>query len=146
MLRTDAALAFIAEHGVVLVSAKGGAPRLVDAIAGETIKGSWWGHPRSHQIFAVLNEVTDSGQVLVCRLIGGKVTMVHRRLWPHLVRTASRFKPEQIAQLRQEHTASGKHVNHLVDFPEWVSAVVESEAHRLTEQEAIAPFARWVET
>ena len=45
------ALDFVREHGVVLVSASGPAPKLTEAIAGEKIKGSWWGHPKGKQIF-----------------------------------------------------------------------------------------------
>ena len=40
------ALAFVKKHGVVLVSAGGPAPKLVDFIAGEAVKGSWWGHQK----------------------------------------------------------------------------------------------------
>ena len=58
-------MAFVRQHGVVLVSAKGKAPSLVQAIAGEPIKGSWWGHPQGKRIFAVLSAVTDSDDVLV---------------------------------------------------------------------------------
>ena len=141
--RAKAALAFVEEHGVVLVSAKGDAPRLTEVIVGEAIQGSWWAHPKSHRIFAVLSAVADSGQVLLCRLVGGKVTMVHRRVWPHLVRSASRFTPEQIAEVSQEHTPSGKHVKHEVPFPKWVPAGVARKAERLTEEEAVAPFAKW---
>ena len=146
LVHTEDALAFVEEQGVVLVSAKGDAPRLTEAIVGEAIKGSWWAHSQSHRIFAVLNAVTDSGQVLICRLVGGKVTLVHRRLWPHLVRSAAHFTASQIAQLREEHTASGKHVKHEVAFPEWVPAGVQHEAQHLTEQEAVAPFAKWTQT
>jgi hypothetical protein len=67
------AIAFVEKHGVVLMSAKGSVPRLTEAIINEPIKGSWWGHPRSHEIFAVLQTVADSSDVLVCRLIDGKV-------------------------------------------------------------------------
>ena len=116
------ALAFVEEHGVVLVSAKGPLPRLTEAIAGEPIKGSWWGHPKSHQIWAILEAVTESEDALVCRLVKGKITLVHRRLWPALVRLAKRFPPDQIAKVRQEHTASGRHVNKEVPFPRWVPA------------------------
>ena len=52
-MNADAAMAFVRRHGIVLVSAKGPAPRLTEAIAGEPIKGSWWGHSKGHQIFAV---------------------------------------------------------------------------------------------
>lgn len=138
------ALAFVEAHGVVLVSAKADAPRLTEAIVGAPIKGSWWAHPQSHHIFAILNAVTDSGQVLICRLVKGKVTLVHRRLWPHLVRAAAHFSASQIAQVIEEHTASGKHVTREVPFPDWVPSAVEQEAQQLSEADALVPFAKWV--
>src|SRR5438094_9340711 len=98
----EQALAFVRKHGVVLASAKGSVPRLTEAIIGEPIKGSWWAHPRSHEIYAILEAVTKSDQVLVCRLIGGKISLVHRRLRPSLVCLASRFAPEQLARIRGE--------------------------------------------
>jgi len=57
MLNAALTLAFIEEHGAVLVAAKGAAPRLVEVILGEPIRGSWWAHPASHGIFAVLTRV-----------------------------------------------------------------------------------------
>ena len=138
------ALAFVRKHGVVLVSAKGTAPRLTEAIAGEPIKGSWWAHPQSHRIYAILEAVTGSDQVLVCRLIDGKVTLVHRRLWPSLVRLAQLFAPEQLAQVREEHTASGRHVSHEVAFPKWVPPDVAAQAKTVSEQEALDALRAWV--
>ena len=137
-MNADAALAFVRRHGIVLVSAKGPAPRLTEAIAGETIKGSWWAHSKSHQIFAVLQKLEDSPDILVCRLISGRLTFVHRRLWPAIVKLERHFQPDQLAQVRQEHTASGKHVNHLTAYPEWVPAKILEEAERLTTQDAEA--------
>ena len=137
------ALAFVEEHGVVLVSAKGPLPRLTEAIAGEPIKGSWWGHPKSHQIFAILEAVTASEDVLVCRLVKGKITLVHCRLWPALVRLAKRFPPDQIAKVRQEHTASGRHINKEVPFPQWVPPEVMKQAKSLGEEEATAALGEW---
>jgi hypothetical protein len=137
-MNADAAMAFVRRHGIVLVSAKGPAPRLTEAIAGEPIKGSWWGHSKGHQIFAILQKLEDSPEILVCRLIAGRVTFVHRRLWPAIVKLANHFQPDQIAQIRQEHTASGKHVNHLTAYPAWVPAEILEEAKRLTTQEAEA--------
>jgi hypothetical protein len=37
--------------------------------------GSWWGHAKGHEIFWLTRAVRDSGDVLVCRLVGGKVTL-----------------------------------------------------------------------
>ena len=135
-MNADAAMAFVRRHGIVLVSAKGPAPRLTEAIAGEPIKGSWWGHAKGHQIFAILQQIEDSPDILVCRFISGRMTLVHRRLWPAIVKLASHFHPDQLAQVRQEHTASGKHVNHLTAYPNWVPAKILGEAARLTTQEA----------
>jgi hypothetical protein len=131
------ALAFVSEHGVALVSGKGPAPRLVEAIAGESIKGSWWAHPSAHEIFRVLSQLGDSPDILVCRLVDGKVCFVHRRLWAALVRLADRFDVDRLAQVRQEHTAKGHHVNLRVPFPLWVPAAVREQANQLTEREAL---------
>ena len=137
------AMAFVRARGVVLVSGKGAVPRLTEAIVGEPVKGSWWAHPKSHQIFAILQAVTDSKEILVCRLVDGKVTLVHRRLWPALVRVAERFRPDQIAQVREEHTPSGRHVTREVPFPKWVPAEVKEEAKCISEQEAFVALGPW---
>lgn len=139
------AMAFVAEQGVVLVSAKGAVPSLTTAIVGQPVKGSWWSHPKSHQIYAILQELTESEDILVCRLVGGKITLVHRRLWPALVRVAKRFPPAQVAQVRQEHTASGKHVNHEVPFPKWVPKTISEQAGKLDEQEALNALGPWTQ-
>ena len=143
---TDArqALAFVRKQGVVLASARGSAPRLTEEIAGEPIKGSWWAHPQSRRIFSILSAVTDSKDVLVCRLIDGKITLVHRRLWPALVRLSNRFAPAQLAQVREEHTPSGRHVSHSIPFPRWVPAEVAKQAKTIDEQGALAAFGAWV--
>ena len=140
----EEALAFVRRHGVVLVSATGTAPRLTEAIAGESITGSWWAHPKSHHIFSILGAVTDSDQVLVCRLVGGKITLVHRRLWPSLVRLARCFAPEQLAQVREEHTPSGRHVSRVVPFPDWVPADVSAQAGAVEEHQALAALGAWI--
>lgn len=140
------ALAFIEERGVVLVSAKGPVPKLTEVIAGEPIKGSWWGHPKGQQIFRVLEAVTDSDDVLVCRLIKGKITLVHRRLWPALARLAGKLAPEQISQVRQAHTASGRHLNEEVPFPNWVPASILKQARRLSETEALTALGDWTKS
>ena len=78
-------------QGVVLQSARGPVPSLAERIVGEPIRGSWWGHPSGDEIYRVLNRVRASPDVVATRLINGKVTLIHRRLWPALVRVADRF-------------------------------------------------------
>ena len=142
-MTAEEAIAFVRAQGVVLVSGKGAVPRLTEVIVGEPIKGSWWAHPKSHEIFAILQAVTDSKEILVCRLVDGKVTLVHRRLWPALVRVAGRFRPDQIAQVREEHTPSGRHATRVVPFPKWVPAEVKEEATSISEPEALAALGPW---
>jgi len=139
-----AALAFVEAHGVVLEAAKGAAPRLIDAIAGQPIRGNWWSHPQANAIYNVLTEVRASEHVLVCRLVNGKVTLVHSRLWPALVKLAARFAPQQIAQVREEHTQSGRHVVSEVLFPQWVPPEVAHEANVLPLREATSLLAPWL--
>ena len=144
LLSVEDALALVREHGVMLVSAQGPAPRLVEAIAGEPVAGSWWGHPRGRHIYAVLQAVTASEQVLVCRLVGGKLTLVHRRLWPALVRLADRGSAAQLAQVREEHTATGRHATHALAFPDWVPADVLAQGRAMDERAALGALGRWL--
>ena len=138
------AVAFVREHGVVLASAKGSIPRLTEAIVGEPIRGSWWAHPESRAIFQTLMAVADSDQILVCRLVQGRLTLVHRRLWPALVKLARRFPRERLAQVHEEHTASGRHAHRYVPFPEWVPADVAKAAKSITLDDAAAAFSKWL--
>ena len=142
-MTADEAMAFVRKHGVVLQSARGPVPRLTEAIVDAPIKGSWWAHPKSHQIFAILQVVTDSEDVLVCRLVNGKVTFVHRRLWPALARVARRFPARQTAQVHEEHTASGRHVTREIPFPEWVPPEVAERATSMSEEAALGALGAW---
>jgi len=125
-------LAFVKRHGVVLQAARGPAPSLAEAVAGGPIRGSWWGHTKGHEIFRVAEAVSESPDILVCKLISGKVTYVHRRLWPALVRLASRFQKAQLAKTWNEHTPSGAHRSRRVPFPEWVPNEVKQQAASLS--------------
>lgn|SRR6185312_6836060 len=97
---------------------------------------SWWAHPRGRQIFSLLEKLSDSPDILVCRLIDSRITLVHRRLWPALVRMSGRLKKDSLAQVHQQHTASGRHINRIVAYPKWVSREVLAEAAALSEDAA----------
>ncbi|MTW12874.1 hypothetical protein GM658_19900 [Pseudoduganella eburnea] len=119
-MNAQQALAFVEQHGVVLASARGKVPTLTEAIAGAPIKGSWWGHTDGKHIFAVLSAVQEDNGILVCRLLAGKVTLVHQRLWPALAALASELPADALTRVRQVHTATGKHVNEEIPFPQWL--------------------------
>ncbi len=137
------AAAFVRKHGIVLESAAGPVPSVAAAIAGEPIRGSWWAHPLSHEIFELTQGIRDRDDILVCRLVDGKVTFVHRRLWPALVRSAEHFPKNQLAQVREVHSKSGRHVAKELAFPKWVPSDVSTEARRLSKEEALQSLGAW---
>jgi len=136
------ALAFVERHGIVLEGARRGAvPSLADAVAGETLAGNWWAHAQGKRIFAATRAVRDARDVLVCRLVDGKVSFVHARLWPSLVRLAGRFPRERLARLREVHGDDGRHRVEEVPFPDWVDAATLAAGRRLDEGAACAALA-----
>jgi hypothetical protein len=83
------ALAFVERHGIVLEAARHRTiPSLVEAVAGEPVRGSWWAHPAGKSIFALTRAVRESPQILVCRIVDGKISFAHARVWPALARLA----------------------------------------------------------
>lgn len=137
-------LAFVKRHGVVLQAARGPVPSLAEAIAGGPIRGSWWGHPKGHEIFLVTEAVSESPEVLVCKLVYGKVTYVHRWLWPALVKLASRVQKGQLAKTWNEHTRAGAHRSRRMAFPEWVPSEVIEQAARLSIPDAERILSPWL--
>ena len=136
------ALGFIERHGVVLESARHATiPSLAEAIAGAPIGGSGWAHPKGRAIFKLTRAVRESDDVLVCRLVEGKISFAHARLWPALVRLADRFAPAHLARLREIHTATGAHRVERIPFPRWVPEETAAAAARLRESDARASLA-----
>lgn len=135
------ALAFVEKCGIVLESARGPVPSLAETIAGEPIRGSWWGHPKGDTIFACSRAIRRSKEVLTCRLIDGKVTYVHRRLLPALARLSGRFKADRLAPIKEVHTAAGKHKIETMAFSQWISPRDLQRSTTLSVEEAIS----WLE-
>jgi hypothetical protein len=137
-------LAFVKRHGIVLQAARGPAPCLAATIAGGPIRGSWWSHPKGKEIYRVADAISESDDVLVCKLVEGKVTYVHRRVWPALVKLAARFSKPRLAKIWEEHTATGQHRSKQLAFPGWVPPEVRKEAEALTAAEAEALLPSWL--
>jgi len=131
----EEALSFVEREGIVLESAHGQIATFANFVAGERVT-RWWGHPKGRLIFALTRAMRDSPDVLTCRLIDGKVTYVHRRLWPALVKLAAEFDKSDLGAIREEHLPGGKHQIVVTRFPEWVPAEVLAQGERMTESEA----------
>src|SRR5215831_8257734 len=71
-------------------------PSVATLVAGTPVRGSWWAHPASHAIFWAINELADRKDVLVVKLIRGKDTFVHQRLWPELLAIVTADEPWQL--------------------------------------------------
>lgn len=136
MLTPRQALAFVEKHGIVLQAARGPVPSFAEYITGAPIKGSWWAHSKGHEIFQLATAVSEHRDVLVCKLVEGKVTYVHRRCWAALVKLAARFDASQLAQIANEHTQTGAHRSVSTPFPQWVPAEVIRAARALSLTEA----------
>ncbi len=86
LLRTPQdALELLRRDRVLTLTPAGRLRSLVGEIAGE-VRGSWWGHPQGGLIYSIATALEDSPEVLGAKLVRGKVTFVHRALWPQLVR------------------------------------------------------------
>ena len=81
MRPADRVLAALATNGLLLTQDKT-LPSVVGILTGESLRTSWWGHPKAHLIFSVLSELADHPDVLFTKLLYRKDTLVHRTLWP----------------------------------------------------------------
>ena len=131
----EEALSFVETEGIVLESAHGRVPTFADFVAGERVT-RWWSHAKGRLIFALTRAIRDSPDVLTCRLIDGKVTYVHRRLWPALVKLSGELDTSGLGAIREEHTPDGKHRTVVTEFPRWVPADVLTKSKRLKQAEA----------
>ena len=140
-MNTKQALAWVKKCGIAVESARATVPSLAQVVAGEPLRGSWWAHPKGNDIFLLSRTIRRSPDVLTCRLVDGKITYVHRRLWPALVRLASRFSKHRLAAVKEVHTLTGKHKLLITPFPEWVPKEVLRIAQQLSEKKAASQLA-----
>ena len=91
------------EHGLLLQT-DANLANVCALVAGAPVRGSWWAHPRSHEIFRVTCELEEHPDVLVNNLISGKITYLHRALWPAFLAIGRARESWQIERL--SHDAS----------------------------------------
>jgi hypothetical protein len=78
----------VRKRGVLpFTDTEGAGESFVFAVAGEPVRGSWWGHAKGHEIFNLSCGLAKDA--LFVKLIAGKETLVHRALWPAVVRVAT---------------------------------------------------------
>jgi hypothetical protein len=60
-------------------------PSLTGLAIDGPIRGSWWAHPLSNDVYMISQQLQHCGDVALTKLVSGKETYLHRRLWPHLI-------------------------------------------------------------
>lgn len=83
----------------VLLESDAKLPSVASLVAGGPVRGSWWGHPKGREIFLVADQLTDHPDVIATKLVSGKVTFVHRRVWPAVVAVGRSREPWQLEGL-----------------------------------------------
>ena len=101
----------IAEHGLLLLQDKQ-LSNVVTLMTGERLRGSWWSHPKANDIFRALRALPED-QVLETKLVAGKVTFIHRRLWPDFLAIAAGEREYEV------HTESGRHEKRREPWSAW---------------------------
>jgi hypothetical protein len=94
-------LAKLKELGLLLQT-DANLPNVCALVAGEPVRGSWWAHPRSHEIFRVNGELAEHPDVLVSKLISGKITYLHRPLWAAVMAIGRARESWQIERLSRD--------------------------------------------
>jgi hypothetical protein len=105
---TSSILDAVSNAGLLLIQDKR-LPNVVTLLTGEAVSKSWWSHPKGRLIFSVLSELSEHPDVLFTKLLNGKVTLVHRKLWPAFLSIALANEPWQTSGLsarRQQLLAS----------------------------------------
>jgi hypothetical protein len=74
-------------------------PSVTRLVAGEPIHGSWWGHPLGHVIYELVGQLGARSGALDAKLVDGKVTYVHPRLWPAFFALAEQLAPQALSRL-----------------------------------------------
>lgn len=86
-------------------------PSVCTLITGAPLGGSWWSHPLGQVIFQVNERLDDHKNVQIMKLISGKVTFVHRKLWSEVFAIGTAREPWQFKKLSAEAEALLKQID-----------------------------------
>lgn len=113
-------------------------PSVCTLTTGTPMKGSWWSHPMAQIIFQVNERLEDHKDVLITKLVAGKVTFVHRKLWPEIISIGASREPWQTKNL----SASACRLLQLIDKR---GSVITNELPPSTTKEKLGDVARELE-
>lgn len=112
-------------------------PSITGLVTGASVRGSWWAHPRAHKMFRLACELRGHRDVLMVKLISGKVTLVHRPLWPAIFAIATARESWQMSGLSKAAKALLKKVNQRTHTDASGDPVRELESRLLVHSESV---------
>ena len=80
-------------------------PSVTGLVAGDVGGRSWWAHPLAKQMYRLCCALGDHPDVLLVKLVSGKVTSIHRPLWPAIVAIGTAREPWQMEGLSKDAQA-----------------------------------------
>src|ERR1700733_9743206 len=112
-------------------------PNVTALLAGETVRGSWWAHPKAHEIYRVASELRAHPDVLTIKLVSGKITFIHRPLWMAVFAVGTAREPWQMGGLSKDASALLRRSDQEARFMSSGDAVRELEARLLVHAQSV---------
>ena len=81
----DEIRAWVREHRLATLPPTASLPSLFTWVTGEQRVSNWWSHPRAGDVWNASQVLGHDADVRVVRLADGKITFLHRALWPALL-------------------------------------------------------------
>ncbi len=97
-IAVDDVLDYLRKLGVLL-EADRSFPSITGIMVREPIKGSWWSHSMANEIYLLCQRLIQHPDAICLKLLSGKATYVHRRLWPELIAIGTAQEPWQLDAL-----------------------------------------------
>jgi hypothetical protein len=112
-------------------------PNVTAMLGGEPVQGSWWTHPKAHEMYRLSTQFRDHPDVLSIKLVSGKVTFVHRPLWPAVYAIGTAREPWQKRGLSRDAAALLRQVDKEGRLLSSGDAVRELEARLLVRAQSV---------
>lgn len=111
-------------------------PSVTGFVAGD-VRGSWWAHPAAHEMFKLACRLRAHPDVLMVKLISGKITLVNRPLWPAVYAIGTAREPWQMQGLSKEAKALLKRVHRVKQVESSGDPVRELETRLLVYADSV---------
>jgi len=117
--------------GLVMLGPTPNLPSLVTHIAPGLRGARWWSHPQANEIYNTYRQIIEDRDIAVAKLVDGKITLLHRKLWPAIIKLVQdeMWRKKQIGALSLTAKSLLDHVESAgsirLDFlaPDWPRGV-----------------------